>query len=160
MKQSWKASLHSHGTHLVTGAHVPFYTVGMTLVLDREPERLIEQTFINADEAEGFGYSMVEMALKARSHTIAQAAGHFKHEGGQTDVHTEHCCLWHGCQYGDEDCPVVAEAKPQSYICESCGTEMESVRELIEDMLHFRNTRRKNQRAREAERKAEHKAEV
>ena len=37
------------------------------------------------------------------------------------DVHTEHCCVIHGCKYGQHDtCSVVNERKPQSFICEDC----------------------------------------
>lgn len=36
------------------------------------------------------------------------------------DVHTEHCCLEHGCKYGDENCPVATQLKFQSHACESC----------------------------------------
>jgi hypothetical protein len=37
-----------------------------------------------------------------------------------TDVHTGHCCVLHGCKYGDDDCPVETGAKEQSYSCEQC----------------------------------------
>lgn len=30
-------------------------------------------------------------------------------------VHTEHCCIYNGCKYGDDDCPVWLGLKPQSY---------------------------------------------
>lgn len=37
------------------------------------------------------------------------------------DVHTEHCCIVHGCKYGEEDtCTVVTKEHPQSYRCERC----------------------------------------
>ena len=37
------------------------------------------------------------------------------------DVHTEHCCVEHGCKYGQEDhCPVYQGRKKQSHPCESC----------------------------------------
>ncbi len=36
-------------------------------------------------------------------------------------VHTEHCCVEHGCKYGHDDCPVVSGLKNQSYPCESCA---------------------------------------
>lgn len=39
------------------------------------------------------------------------------------DVHTEHCCLIHGCKYAYEDCTVVSEEKVQSYPCEWCDDE-------------------------------------
>lgn len=37
-----------------------------------------------------------------------------------TCVHTEHCCVVHGCKYGHEDCPVANGQKDQSYPCEEC----------------------------------------
>ena len=40
----------------------------------------------------------------------------------QRCVHTEHCCIMHGCKYGDgEFCPVKDGTKRQSYLCESCN---------------------------------------
>lgn len=36
------------------------------------------------------------------------------------DVHTEHCCIHHGCKYSDEDCTVVTNKAIQSYPCEYC----------------------------------------
>lgn len=42
------------------------------------------------------------------------------------DVHTEHCCVVHGCKYGydhfdcGKTCTVAAKLKPQSYPCEQC----------------------------------------
>ena len=36
-------------------------------------------------------------------------------------VHTEHCCILHGCKYGDGDeCPVENKTKSQSHLCEFC----------------------------------------
>lgn len=38
------------------------------------------------------------------------------------DVHTEHCCVLHGCKYMENfSCPVVQKQKPQSFICETCA---------------------------------------
>lgn len=37
------------------------------------------------------------------------------------DVHTEHCCIAHGCKYGNKDCSVVTGKKEQSFPCEVCG---------------------------------------
>jgi len=39
------------------------------------------------------------------------------------DVHTEHCCRFHGCKYGKADCTVVAKGALQSYPCEDCNEE-------------------------------------
>jgi len=36
------------------------------------------------------------------------------------DVHTEHCCVDHGCKYCDDNCPVELGLKKQSYPCEDC----------------------------------------
>lgn len=42
------------------------------------------------------------------------------------DVHTEHCCLTHGCKYGrDVTCTVVQGYLAQSYPCEVCDFEAE-----------------------------------
>lgn len=38
-------------------------------------------------------------------------------------VHTEHCCVVHGCKYGKEDCPVETGQKRQSFPCEDCDFE-------------------------------------
>lgn len=39
------------------------------------------------------------------------------------DVHTEHCCIIHGCKYGDKECTVTTRTQPQSYPCEECGID-------------------------------------
>ncbi len=47
-------------------------------------------------------------------------------ETSQKDVHTEHCCLIHGCKYGydqfkcDKECTVATNKKQQSHPCEYC----------------------------------------
>jgi hypothetical protein len=41
------------------------------------------------------------------------------------DVHTEHCCLKHGCKYNDEDCTVTTKKAPQSFPCYDCREEQE-----------------------------------
>jgi len=44
---------------------------------------------------------------------------------GPRNVHTEHCCLTHGCKYSDPKCPVATGNNRQSYDCEECGLEDE-----------------------------------
>lgn len=39
------------------------------------------------------------------------------------DIHTEHCCIVHGCKYGEEDCTVMQKKQPQSHRCELCDEE-------------------------------------
>jgi hypothetical protein len=41
------------------------------------------------------------------------------------DVHTEHCCKWHGCKYGNKDCTVIKGAA-QSYPCEFCSMDWQT----------------------------------
>lgn len=46
-------------------------------------------------------------------------------------VHVSHCCVLHGCKYGDKDCPVVTGEVEQEYLCESCGVEgLETLNDL------------------------------
>lgn len=39
------------------------------------------------------------------------------------DVHTEHCCRFHGCKYNSKDCTVVHKGALQAYPCEDCDAE-------------------------------------
>lgn len=47
-------------------------------------------------------------------------------------VHSYHCCVLHGCKYGDDDCPVVSGEVLQEYTCESCE---DSNYNKLEDVL-------------------------
>lgn len=38
-------------------------------------------------------------------------------------VHATHCCLLHGCKYGDDACPVKSREVAQEYPCEYCPEE-------------------------------------
>jgi hypothetical protein len=38
-----------------------------------------------------------------------------------SDVHTSHCCAFHGCKYNKSDCTVVTGALRQEHPCEACG---------------------------------------
>jgi hypothetical protein len=44
------------------------------------------------------------------------------------DVHTEHCCIRHGCKYAtdlsDKKCTVASGQKSQSFMCEYCSDEL------------------------------------
>ena len=35
-------------------------------------------------------------------------------------VHGSHCCKYHGCKYGDDDCPVKTGEVDAQYLCEFC----------------------------------------
>lgn len=36
------------------------------------------------------------------------------------DFHTTHCCVVHGCKYGDDDCHVANGKTKQDSLCEDC----------------------------------------
>lgn len=40
-----------------------------------------------------------------------------------SSVHSSHCCVLHGCKYGEESCPVVIKTEAQEYPCEWCHEE-------------------------------------
>jgi len=40
--------------------------------------------------------------------------------------HVNHCCIHHGCKYGDDNCPVVLGRDKQSYPCEECDIKHSS----------------------------------
>jgi len=44
---------------------------------------------------------------------------------GKHDVHTEHCCVIHGCKYGDDNCTVANKTKKQSFECQFCWEDRE-----------------------------------
>lgn len=50
------------------------------------------------------------------------------------NVHTTHCCVYHGCKYGDEDCPVVNRIQPQKYCCEDCASYMKLSNEIYKEV--------------------------
>jgi len=41
-------------------------------------------------------------------------------KANQTGVHASHCCVYHGCKYFDDDCPVISGETHQQYPCEEC----------------------------------------
>jgi hypothetical protein len=43
---------------------------------------------------------------------------------GSIVVHAAHCCKWHGCKYGEDDCPVANGEVEQEYICEGCWRDL------------------------------------
>lgn len=47
-------------------------------------------------------------------------------------VHITHCCVHHGCKYGNEDCPVVLKKVSQQYACETCSMVKENINHFKE----------------------------
>jgi hypothetical protein len=57
------------------------------------------------------------------------------------DVHTEHCCIDHGCKYGNKFCTVASEEKEQSHSCEQCDLDDELIAEaarILKDRKYHR----------------------
>lgn len=55
-------------------------------------------------------------------------------------VHEGHCCVLHGCKYGDKDCPVVSNETKQDYLCESCSlANVETVTKVHDLMTKINN---------------------
>jgi hypothetical protein len=40
----------------------------------------------------------------------------------QVGTHVTHCCEYHGCKYGNENCPVENKEVDQQYPCMECET--------------------------------------
>ncbi len=58
------------------------------------------------------------------------------------DVHTEHCCLDHGCKYGDDNCTVVSGRREQSFRCEQCECDAkrtEWIEPIVRRFLNFKD---------------------
>lgn len=52
----------------------------------------------------------------------------------EPEVHANHCCVIHGCKYGDEDCPVVLGKVKQEYKCEFCCDSNDELKYVIKDL--------------------------
>ena len=67
---------------------------------------------------------------------------------GTIGVHATHCCKWHGCKYGDPDCPVYNGEVEQEYLCEDCDWELEEEEHIrkqlirIEEIKKWRESRK------------------
>jgi hypothetical protein len=52
------------------------------------------------------------------------------------DVHTEHCCVLHGCKYGDHhNCTVWCGIAKQSDPCEYCHFQGIDTTDVVESVL-------------------------
>lgn len=56
-------------------------------------------------------------------------------------VHRTHCCILHGCKYGDSDCPVFCRVVIQKYPCENCDNiGVKTVQDLFDVMNKKKKT--------------------
>lgn len=60
-------------------------------------------------------------------------------------VHESHCCIRHGCKYGEEDCPVVSGEIKQLYDCEACGFDEEDY-DIYKELEELRLYKREHER--------------
>ena len=59
------------------------------------------------------------------------------------DVHVRHCCIVHGCKFGDDDCPVCNAEHKQKYLCEICTDGFEKIYKMKEIKRIFIKENRK-----------------
>lgn len=52
-------------------------------------------------------------------------------------VHISHCCKWHGCKYGDPDCPVKLGKVKQAYLCDYCAEDLEEEKFFVEKLAEI-----------------------
>lgn len=55
--------------------------------------------------------------------------------GDKSGVHRTHCCIVHGCKYGDIDCPVESGKIDQDFPCEDCTRNDSSGDDLPPDSI-------------------------
>ena len=61
---------------------------------------------------------------------------------GTIGVHASHCCKWHGCKYGDDDCPVVNGEVEQLYLCEYCYEVLEDEEYLKKQLAQIQEIKK------------------
>jgi hypothetical protein len=80
---------------------------------NRWPEEMEDAEYVGAED---FGYVEEHIREDILERILPKPE---KEEA--TDVHTEHCCVLHGCKYGkDDECSVMLGDKSQSFPCEQC----------------------------------------
>ncbi len=92
----------------------------VVLVIDTECEETLDEAGIKgwtAEQFENCDLGDVQVKLVTPIYRPGQ-----KPDGEAEDVHTEHCCAFHGCKYGNsqKDCTVEEGKLTQSYPCETC----------------------------------------
>lgn len=56
---------------------------------------------------------------------------------GNECVHTRHCCVVHGCKYGDKGCPVYLGYKKQDSPCYTCKFGIDELESGSEHKYNF-----------------------
>lgn len=53
-------------------------------------------------------------------------------------THISHCCKWHGCKFGELDCPVATGKIRQEYLCKFCYNDLEDEEYLKETLKNIK----------------------
>jgi hypothetical protein len=61
---------------------------------------------------------------------------------GTIGVHASHCCKWHGCKYGDDDCPVANGEVEQEYLCYDCDRELKEEEYARKQLIRIEEIKR------------------
>ena len=51
-------------------------------------------------------------------------------------VHETHCCVVHGCKYGDSNCPIELGLTKQRFCCEMCEEDENELEHFMGDKHH------------------------
>ena len=84
-----------------------------------KPETGIETYALRTwfDSWDAGGSAVLYIDYDSKAHNVKQRDVKIEGKEFFLDAHTEHCCLYCGCKYGDLDCPVVSGVKVQSFKC-------------------------------------------
>lgn len=52
-------------------------------------------------------------------------------------VHIDHCCKWHGCKYGELQCPVKSKSQKQQFPCEVCDLDWEEYQNFSPEWIQY-----------------------
>ena len=57
----------------------------------------------------------------------------------KSDIHTTHCCKYHGCKYDDPHCSVFEGPKEAEYECEICAGEKDFATDVLYVLYDYYN---------------------
>lgn len=67
-----------------------------------------------------------------------------KYRPDEDKVHVRHCCIIHGCKYGELDCPVSIGRLKQKYPCEWCMEDGIDINEFQDPLEPHKETVKNN----------------
>lgn len=105
---------------------------------------------VEDEEKEKIEYLIQDITDKMEFEEIQKKAEEAAEKGETTipkekwGVHVHHCCVDHGCKYGDVDCPVALDLFEQHHDCEYCEIE-DKEEEYYKNYKPRERKRRKNE---------------